>query len=209
MKYITSGESHGKHHAHESPLVMTAPLMILALGSMVMGIPGSPLMHHWLQGFLEGHAEEIHMNSFVVSLSIATSIIGFVTAFIFYLVNKNIPKRLAEKYWIFYTASQNKLWFDELYQATFICWFKGLANTAFKFDATVIDGLVNQVGLKTVSVSKIKNWIDQNIVDGLVNFTGWITRSLSALLRKTQTGFIYHYLFFVLLGILIIVYTES
>ncbi|MBI1977606.1 MAG: NADH-quinone oxidoreductase subunit L [Candidatus Omnitrophica bacterium] len=201
------GKTRGHGHPHESPFVMTIPLIILALGSIVMGLPGSPLMNHWFQNFLAHHHEALHMNFFVVTISIATSALGLLTAYIFYVVNPNIPKRFAQKYWFLYAISKNKLWIDEIYQATFIRWFKSLANLSFKFDETVIDRAVNEAGFKTVLVSRIKNWIDQNIVDGLVNFTGWITRTASSVLRLVQTGYIHHYLFFLLLGILMIVYS--
>jgi NADH-quinone oxidoreductase subunit L len=41
-----------KVHAHESPALMTAPLWCLAIGSVLLGIPGSPFMHHWFQKFM-------------------------------------------------------------------------------------------------------------------------------------------------------------
>ena len=195
------------HDPHESPLVMTLPLVILALGSIVMGLPGSPWMHHWFQNFIGGHTGEIHMNSFVVTLSIATSVLGFLIAFFLYVIATNVPKKLAQKFWLLYAASNHKLWFDEIYQTTVIRWFKALAGGAYEFDQRIIDRGVNEVGFKTVLVSRIKNWIDQYIVDGLVNLTGWIVRTISSVLRLIQTGYIHNYLFFLVLGLLIIVYT--
>ena len=201
------GKTRGHSHPHESPLVMTIPLSILAVGSAVIGLPGSPWMHHWFQNFLSAHPEELHMNSFVMTISIATSVIGLATAFVFYIVNPAIPERFAKKNWFLYAASQNKLWIDEIYQATFIRWFKQIATIAFQFDTNVVDRTVNEVGLKTVLISRIKGWIDQYIVDGLVNLTGWLTRKISAVLRLVQTGYIHNYLFFLLLGVLIIMYS--
>ena len=87
-----------------------------------------------------------------------------------------------------------------------IRWFKGFAHAAFRFDQSVIDRAVNEVGWKTAWVADIKGWVDTYIVDGLVNLTGWVTRQTSAALRRIQTGYIHHYLFFMILGLLIIVY---
>ncbi len=203
------GKTRNHHlHPHESPFVMTLPLMILAIGSALIGLLGSPWLHFWFQTFLSGgYHEELHMNSFVVIVSISTSAIGFLFAFIFYVINPELPKRFAEKNRVLYSASYHKLWIDEIYQATVIRWFKQISALSFKFDASVIDGAVNGVAAQTVWLSKIKNWIDCYIVDGLVNFVGWLTRSVSKILRLFQTGYVHNYLFFILLGILIIAFT--
>ncbi|MBI4368331.1 MAG: NADH-quinone oxidoreductase subunit L [Candidatus Omnitrophica bacterium] len=200
------GETRGKRAPHESPAVMTVPLIILAIGAAGIGLLGSPWAHHWIQNFLAGHPEEIQMNSFVATISIAASAIGLLIAFIFYILNPDLPKRFAKKYWLLYAASSHKLWMDEMYQATFIRWFKQIARFSFKFDEAVIDRTVNEVGRKTVWTSKIKNWFDQYIVDGLVNLTGRLTQMTGAVLRLIQTGYIHNYLFVLLLGVLIIGY---
>ncbi|MBI4395161.1 MAG: NADH-quinone oxidoreductase subunit L [Candidatus Omnitrophica bacterium] len=200
------GAGRGKGHAHESPFVMTIPLIVLAIGSAGIGLIGSPWMNHWFQNFLGGHGD-IHVNFFVVTLSIATSAIGFLIAYLFYVARTELPKSLAEKYGLLYNASQHKLWIDEIYQATVIRWFKQIANGSFQFDSKLIDRTVDEVGFKTVLLSRIKNWIDQYIVDALVNFTGWITNKTSAVLRLIQTGYIHNYLLVLLFGILIIAYT--
>jgi NADH-quinone oxidoreductase subunit L len=200
------GKTRGHGHAHESPWTMTFPLIMLAVGSIGIGFPGSPFMHHWFQNFISQHHEEIQMNSFVVSLSIATSVIGFLIAFIFYIIKTEIPVKLAEKYWLIYAASKNKLWIDEFYQATVINWFKKLSYLSFRFDEGIIDRIVNEVGWKSLATARIKGWIDAYIVDGLVNLIGWLTEKTSSILRYVQTGYIHHYLFFMILGLLIIVY---
>lgn len=201
------GKTRGPIHPHESPLVMTGPLMILAVGSALIGLPGSPWMHHWFQTFLRGgHAHgEIHMNSFVVTLSVATSVIGFLFALVFYVVKPELPKQLAQKSRLLYAASNRKLWMDELYQATVIRWFKWCSNFSYTFDVNVIDRIVNEVGFQTVWLSNVKNWFDQHIVDGLVNFVGWATRALSSGLRLIHNGYIHSYLMILLLGMLMIV----
>ncbi len=204
------GKTRGHGHPHESPLTMTLPLMILAVGSALIGLVGSPWMNHWFQTFLSGgHAHgELHMNLFVVTLSIATSVLGFLLAVVFYILKPELPKHFAQKNWILYSASYHKLWIDELYQATFIRWFKWIANFSYRFDVSIIDRTVNEVGFKTIWISGIKNWFDQYVVDGLVNLLGWVVRRLSATLRLVQTGYLHHYLFVLLLGLLIIFYVS-
>ncbi len=141
-----------------------------------------------------------------MTLSVASGVAGLLIAIVFYFLKRDLPRQLAEKNWLFYSASKNKLWFDELYDATIISWFKKLAAFLFVFDQKVIDQAVNEVGIGTVWTSNVKNWIDRYIVDGAVNFVGTFTRVISAILRFIQTGFIQNYLFILVLGILAIVY---
>lgn len=210
LSFFGKPRGHHEHHPHESPLTMTLPLMILAVGSATIGLIGSPFMNHWFQTFLSGgHTHgELHMNMFVVTLSIATSVIGFILAVIFYILNPELPKRFAQKNWVLYSASYNKLWIDQLYQETVIRCFKWIAHISYRFDVKIIDRTVNEVGFKTVWLSNLKNWFDQNIIDGLVNFTGWATCVLSNTLRLIQNGYIHSYLFVLLAGILIIFYVS-
>ena len=67
-----------KIHAHESPKIMTIPLWILAIGSIAVGLPGSPWMHHWIQGFLHTgqHAAEHVVNPLVMGSSILAGLGG-------------------------------------------------------------------------------------------------------------------------------------
>ena len=172
-----------------------------------MGFPGSPFMNHWFQNFLHEHAEPIHMNHFVVAFSIGASLAGLITAVIFYIVSPVIPEKLSRKSWVLYTASKNKLWFDEIYQNTIIKWFKALANLSFEFDTRFIDRTVNEIAAKTVWASRVKAWVDQYIVDGAVNGIGFVTRMTSSVFRFIQTGFIHNYLFVIVLGVIVILYT--
>ncbi len=201
------GKTRGHIHAHESPASMTVPLMILAVFAVGAGIPGSPFMHHWFQTFLHGgHPEEIHPNYTLMILSIVVATLGAVMAYVFYLVRTDIPAKIAQSLKPLYTVSLNKLYFDEIYSATFGRLFQWKADFLFQFDQKVVDRIVNDTGRFGKWSARVKFWIDQHIVDGLVNFTGWITQTLSSVLRLFQTGFIHHYLFFVFVGILWILY---
>jgi len=201
------GKTRGHIHAHESPASMTVPLMILAVFAIGAGIPGSPFTHHWLQTFLHGgHAEEIVPNYTLMILSIIVATLGAVIAYVFYLVKTDIPAKIAQSMKPLYQASLNKLYFDEIYAATFGRMFNWKADFLFQFDQKVVDRLVNDTGRFGMWGAKVKFWFDKNIVDGLVNFTGWITQTLSSVLRLFQTGFVHNYLFFVFVGILWMLY---
>ncbi len=200
-----------KIHAHESPALMTWPLWILATGSLFIGIPGSPWMHHWFQGFIHGshhEAAEHTINWFVMGSSIAASVGGILLAALIYLKNLSWAEAAARTFQPLYQLSRNKFWFDEIYSALIIRPFQRLGEFLFRFDQVVIDGLVNATGIGTVKVSDLQHWIDQHIVDGLVNFVGYFTQWTSALLRRFQTGLVQHYLLIVFFGILALMFFE-
>ena len=204
------GKPRKEHHAHESPAVMTLPLWVLAMASALIGLPGSPWMHHAFQAFIEtpdAAQTAVHeAHSFVMITSIALGGSGIFLAWIFYLVLPSIPQKLGTLLRPFYLASRRKLWFDELYQATFIRGWYALSRALSHFDTRLVDGAVNGVGTSTLLLSQIKNWIDVHIVDGIVNGVGEVTRTFSSRLRKIQTGFIQNYLFILVCGILVILF---
>jgi len=191
-------------HAHESPSLMTVPLWCLAIGSIVIGIPGSPLMHHWFQKFMAhmAHYPEYDPSSFVMTCSIAVAVLGITLAGVIYLKQKHWAAAVAKSFPTFYRFSFNKFYFDEFYSAYIVKPFLALSRRLFGFDETVIDGTVNNTGRATMFLSEIKNWIDKYIVDGAVNFMGTAVYFLNSITKRIQTGFIQNYLLIVFLSVL-------
>ncbi len=206
------GKPRKELHVHESPAVMTVPLWLLAIGSALVGLPGSPWMNHWFQGFLEPHAAahgaEHALNSFVMGTSVAVGLGGIFLAWLLYLAVPSLSITLGKLFRPLYLASNRKLWFDELYQATVIRAWYALSRGLNRFDAGVVDGAVNATGVGTLRVSDIKNWIDIHIVDGTVNGVGFVTRQFSSVLRLVQTGLIQNYLILSFIGVLVILFLE-
>lgn len=203
------GKSRNPHaHMHESPATMTLPLWILAIGAVFLGLPASPWMGHWLQGFLAygHHGAEHEMNLLVMGSSVAAGLLGILLAAVMYLWKPALAETAGKIFRPFYLASINKFWMDEFYAKFIVRPFHALAKKLFDFDKTVIDGAVNGTGFMTMLGSQIQGWIDKYIVDGLVNFTGYSAQFFSAQVRKLQTGFIQSYLLFTLLGLLLLFY---
>lgn len=209
MAFFGEPRNH-KIHAHESPAVMTAPLWVLAIGAVVLGIPGSPLMGFWLQGFLHGpdHHVEHHINVFVMTCSIVSAVCGIGLAYLMYLKNPSWAKAVGDRFKPLYNLSYNKFWFDEIYTAVIIRPFQSIAQALFRLDQQLIDGAVNGAGSVTLKGSAIKNWIDKYIVDGIVNFFGYLSQFISAVLRLFQTGIVSHYLLMIFLGVLYFIVFE-
>lgn len=197
-----------KIHAHESPAVMTGPLWILAAGSVLVGLPGSPIMGNWLQNFLHGghgHAEHI-LDFKVIISSTLIGLAGIALAWFFYKDGLAKAEKAAPKWGPLRQLSLNKFWFDELYAAVLVKPFHALGRWLFFFDAKIVDGLVNSTRWVTFKGSRAHQFIDTYIVDMLVNLTGRLTTLLSGGLRLLQTGSVQNYILVAFIGVVICLY---
>lgn len=197
-------------HAHESPALMTVPLWCLAIGSILIGIPGSPFMHHWFQKFMAHmvHHPEYEPSAFVMACSIAVAVLGIALAGIIYLKQKHWAAAVAKAFPFYYHLSFNKFYFDEFYASCIVRPFKALGRVLFGFDETVIDGTVNGAGRGTMFLSGVKQWIDTYIVDGAVNFMGTLVYFLNSIVKRVQTGFVQNYLLIVFLVLMVFLIWE-
>lgn len=172
---------------HESPRVMTVPLILLALGSIFAGWLGTPeflwgsAWDHWLEPFFgvqeEVHPEEVSREILLIVLTLAIAGLGAFLAYLFYDREVKVPQALSS--WGLYELLLNKYYVDEVYNFLFVHPFTSCSRWfANIFDLAVIDGLVN----------------------GLANRV----RKSSLLWRHLQTGNVQHYLFGFLTGTLVI-----
>jgi NADH-quinone oxidoreductase subunit L len=142
------------HHVHESPPVMTVPLVILAVLSIVGGWIGLP--EHWLWGnafgrFLApatGHAHlgEHGVAAELVLMTVATviAVAGAVIAYVFYVRMPGLPLILAWRLGAVYRTLSNKYWVDEIYDALIVRPYVRFSNFLWRgVDQAVIDGAVN------------------------------------------------------------------
>jgi NADH-quinone oxidoreductase subunit L len=164
---------------HESPSVMTTPLILLAIPSVLLGLAlGLPLgdstIHHWLVPvFEEGQhrIEELRgieaptyallgIDGALIGASVAVAAIGIAVAW--RLFGVNLPgiwmpprpdevKAISARAPFLYRASLNKWWFDDLNHLLFIMIGGRVAAFLWWFDRVVVDGTVNGVGKLTVA----------------------------------------------------------
>jgi len=141
------------HTPHESPWVMTIPLMFLALMSIVAGfIPFSEFIAADRMPF------EAHFNILVSTVSASVGVVGIVVAWIFYKSENNIPERVSKAFGAFYTWAFHKFYFDELYLfVTKKIIFNGVSASFAWFDKKVVDDGMIGIGNATLNTSeKIK-----------------------------------------------------
>ncbi len=165
---------------HESPRVMTTPLILLAIPSvllgLVLGLPfGSSLLHSWLEPVFH-HATELlalphepyalfGIDGVLILASVTVAVVGMVSAWRFFgidLSSLHLPARPESVREIsarpglsfLYRASLNKWWFDELNHLLFIVIGGRIAAAMWWFDREVVDGTVNAVGRTTVDAGQ-------------------------------------------------------
>jgi NADH-quinone oxidoreductase subunit L len=205
-------------HVHESPKVMTVPLMVLAAGAVVagfVGIPkvlwGSNRIGGWLASVV-GHGrlnEALEHNQVVeigtMCVSLAVAICGILIAYYFYKMAPGLPDRLAAGWRRLYALLLNKYYVDEIYDALVVNPFKRLCDWAFAFDAWVVDGAVNGTAWATRKGSTGSGYFDLWGVDGVVNLIGYSFKGGSWIFRKIQTGFVENYALYIIAGLFVIV----
>jgi NADH-quinone oxidoreductase subunit L len=185
----TRADHHTYDHAHESPMTMTMPLAILAVGALVLGFgfKGAFLYEEGIKAFFRNSlfsqdgwkivGEMHHLPKWVPWLPTVMMAGGFAVAYWFYIANPAIPPALAKQNDVLYRFLLNKWYFDEIYDFLFVRPAKWLGRFLWKQgDGFVIDGFG-------------PNGISARVLD--------VTRNVVRL----QTGYLYHYAFVMLIGV--------
>jgi NADH-quinone oxidoreductase subunit L len=165
------GEYRGHAHPHESPAVMTGPLVILALLSAGGGFINIP---RWLEPMFPAKPEG--GNEWLMYTSVAAGVIGIVFAYVFYLARPGMADSFARAVNGLYTLVYNKYFVDEVY------------------DAAVVTPVVKG------SRIFLWRGMDAGFIDGIVNGFGSRSRGIGNILRLLQSGNIRSYAAWVVLG---------
>ncbi|MBF8260158.1 MAG: NADH dehydrogenase subunit L, partial [Actinobacteria bacterium] len=181
----------------------------------VMGGAAIPVAHGESQAghaASQGHAVEAdhdaHIahtaHTYAMYSSVAVGTLGIFLAFVVYSFGWIDPNRVANAVKPLYNFLLNKWYFDELYEATVIGGSKALSRGLAWFDLHVVDGLVNLVAQIGVFASFLVGKFDDYVVDGAVNGLASATIGGGSILRRLQTGKLYHYVFVLAGGALVI-----
>jgi NADH-quinone oxidoreductase subunit L len=147
-------------------------------------------------------AHQAHVYAMYSSVAVGT--LGIVLAFGVYLFGWVNPDRVANTLKPLYDFLLNKWYFDELYEATVVNGSKAFSRFLGWFDLTVVDGLVNLAARLGVFLSWLIGVFDNKVVDGAVDGVANVTIASGSALRRLQTGKLYHYLFALAGGALLI-----
>ncbi len=197
-------------HIHESPPIMTVPLIILAVLSIIGGYVGIPhvlggrnYFHEFLAPVLGGHPEGVGHASFslirpahaggggmegggvnleltLMAVSVIIALIGISIAFYLYILKPDVPKRLAQRFRTLYTVVFNKYYVDEIYEACFV-------NTTKKWGTFL--------------------WreFDDGVVDRTVNLVAGFMLWGGRVLRAIQSGRVQGYALGMIVGAVVVI----
>ena len=185
-----------KSHLHETPWVVTVPLVLLAIPSAIIGwftvepilfggYFGDAIFETERHDVLARMADEWHGSVGLVTHALQTPIFwlaaaGVFTAWFLYLKRPDIPEKIADKLSGIYTLLDRKYYFDDL-------WIKGFA-----------------AGGRNLG-QFLWNKGDELIIDGIiVNGTAKSIGKFAGVLRRIQTGYLYHYAFAMFIGMTLI-----
>jgi len=179
-----------KSHIHESPKIMTVPLMVLAVLSVIggyIGVPKSLGGGNNFESFLSsvfGEKGEMVLHPvsteyLLMALSVVVALLGIFFAYRFYIKSPDLPKSLAQRFSFPYKLLLNKYYVDELYFKVIVDPLLKFATFLWQFfDVKVIDGIAN----------------------GLANTVNWF----AGIGRKVQTGYVRNYALGMVFGVLLI-----
>jgi NADH-quinone oxidoreductase subunit L len=179
---------------HEAPLVVTLPLILLAIPSVIIGyLTIGPMVHgDFFEGVIyvsEAHpalatlTENFHGAWAMTLHAFSTmpfwlAVAGVASAYYFYMVNPRVPAWCLEKFRAIHTVLDNKYYMDKFNEVVFAGGARVLGGGLWKVgDRTLIDGL---------------------LVNGSARLVGWF----STVVRRLQSGYIYHYAFVMIIGVL-------
>jgi NADH-quinone oxidoreductase subunit L len=158
------------HHAHESPRVMTVPLVVLAVGAVLGGLiePATHFFSHMLREHAPGIGllPEHGTNYAVMTVSSLVAVLGILAAVYVYRLHTGLADRMARAVPALYQLSLNKFGFDELYWAFVVRPLDGFAEFCRIFDFYVVDKIVDIVGLLPRAVGVLF----RPVQNGLVQF---------------------------------------
>jgi len=201
--FVEPGENSASDHAHESPWVMTAPLVALAGLAATVGLVGSPMMGYAFAAFL-GESEPVEPNYAIMAVAIAVAVAGIALAYLAYVRKMFDPDPFLQETFGGGLLS-HKFWMDEAYDKVIVRPTLVIADTLRKADHAIVDGVIRAVGWIGLAISRVLAIFDRKGIDGAVDGLGNSVSEAGQGVRQIQTGNVQTYLMFMLAGIVILV----
>ncbi|MFI5045821.1 MAG: NADH-quinone oxidoreductase subunit L [Acidimicrobiia bacterium] len=213
--YLTFfGEYRGHGQPHESEPLITVPLIVLAVFSILAGfLNAAPFniekFQEWVEPTVQFPAlvhSEFDYAAAVISVALATLGIGIAAFFFFRREELGALQGLTERNKVAragYTLLVNKFYLDALYENVIVAAIKGpIARGVYWTNQHVIDGVVNGTGRGAVRTGRwVYDVADQRVIDGAFNGVAELTGETGGLLRYLQSGRVQRYALFLFGGV--------
>lgn len=223
-------DEHVYHHAHESPRVMVAPLVVLAALAVCAGwnVYGThlglePLLAQGRPAGLDAGASA-GWNSPQIVLpaearsaeereakqgpaawwAFAAALAGFFLATAVYGLRTIDAEDIRRQFAPLHRFLVHKWWFDELYDWLWVQPVLRISQLVADVDRQGIDRLADGSARLVAGIAQLDDWIDRLLVDGLVNLTARWTHAVGLRLRSVQTGNVRQYVMLLVLGMVLL-----
>jgi NADH-quinone oxidoreductase subunit L len=201
------GDYRGEAHPHESPRVMTTPLIVLAAATCVVGLlgfapVGAPFLD-WV--YFGGEPLEAIFSPVVALISIVAVAIGFWGGWTVYK-RWRTPDPVTRLGGL-YTLLDHKYYLDDIYWNGIIRPIRDpLAAGVYWTNQHVIDAVVNGTAKLAYVFSAMSAWFDRNVIDGAVNGSGNVAALFGRGLRTIQTGKVQYYAVGLFAGVIVLTF---
>ena len=192
-------------HAHESPRVMTMPLIVLALCSILFVLVLTPAWP-WLHAYLNGEPARVDFSLLIqpiLLLSLALVAGGIGVGWLIYR-NASEVDPLARAQPGLFRFLENKMWFDEIYEQTIIGLSRMLSRLADWLDRYFWDGLVRLFAGLAQAFGVLSKGFDDHGINAGVDETTAGTRGFGRLIAAAHSGQIQAYLGAIAIGMLLL-----
>jgi NADH-quinone oxidoreductase subunit L len=198
-------------HAHESPSVMTTPLIVLAVCSIVLSVVLTSAWP-WLHSYLAGEPARFNISLLIqpmLFVSLALVVAGIGLGFVMYRkAGREDRHRAAETDPLEHAQPalfgflENKMWLDEFYERTVVTWSAAAARVSDWMDRYFWDGLVRAFGGMGQLFGILSTNVDERGINAGVDETTAGTRGLGRAMSRLHSGQIQTYLGAVAIGML-------
>jgi NADH-quinone oxidoreductase subunit L len=199
LTFLGSYRGHG--HPHESPAVMSGPLVALAGASVLVGFLGAPqlgaVFGDWV--YFE-HPHEADFVLWMALLGTAAAAGGIFLGWLLYREpREREPLAAYPRVW---DVLQHRYYIDEAYMSGIVLPVRDRVSAGVNWsNQVVLDGAVNGAGRVARGLSGIVNWVDRRWVDGFVNAVGGFTGATGGLLKYLQNGNVQWYAVLLFVGV--------
>ena len=223
----TPRDAHVYEHCHETPSIMTTPLIVLAFlaAGCAIGGEGGPLYRlitdsetvpaatrvvspgasHVTLPSHQGHESDVHhVHSMAGMLALASAIIGMGLAYTLYVQKSIDPHQIRTQFSSVYDFLVDKWRFDGLYNVMFVAPVHVIAQWCVNVDKKVLDPILHGAASMTVIASKWDRLFDETFIDGIVNMVGSVTYSAGHSLKVIQTGRLRQYILWIAVGVIVL-----